>query len=171
MDQQARKLKLVIIGMAVCLLAAVAVILVLVLKKPQTPTAPSEQAGVSFAEDYTGNRPTYKGGKIENTDTIACPGYKALGMKADTVPQQVNFYNPEENNCYFKISLKLEDGTLLWESELLEPGKAFYDIDLLKTLPEGEYPNTTLKYECFAMNEERTALNGSEIRLTLFMLK
>lgn len=121
------------------------------------------------AEDYTGNKNTYTGKK--NTDTIDIPGFDTMTFRADALEQSANLYNPEENTCYFKMSIYLEDGTKLWESKLVEPGKAIYTLSLEQTLSEGTYENCVLKYECFAMNEEQTPLNGSEIKFTLKVLK
>lgn len=121
------------------------------------------------AEDYTGDRDTYTGEK--NTDTIDIPGFDVMNFKAGTTEQSVNLYNPEQNTCYFKMTILLNDGTTLWESKLVEPGKAIYDITLNQSLPEGEYEDCTLKYECFAMDEEQTPLNGSEIKFTLKVLE
>lgn len=121
------------------------------------------------AEEYTGNRDTYTGQK--NTDTIDIPGFDSMNFKAGTAEQSVNLYNPGENTCYFKMTLLLNDGTVLWESRLVEPGKAIYDIRLNQGLSAGDYEDCTLKYECFAMNEEQTPLNGSEIKFTLHVLE
>lgn len=121
------------------------------------------------AEDWTGERSVYTGEK--NTDTIDIPGYGSITLKADDAEQTVNFYNPEQNTCYFRISLLLSDGTQLWQSGLVEPGKGIYSITLEETLSAGAYEDAVLKYECFAMNEEQTPLNGSEIRLTLNVLE
>lgn len=120
-------------------------------------------------EDYTGDREVYQGEK--NTDTIDIPGFDVMNLKAGTEEQSVNLYNPEQNTCYFKMSLLLPDGTELWKSGLVEPGKAIYEITLSQTLTAGEYENATLKYECFAMDEAQTPLNGSEIKLTLNVLE
>ncbi len=121
------------------------------------------------AQDYTGDREVYQGEK--NTDTIDIPGFDVMNLKAGTTEQSVNLYNPEQNTCYFQMSLLLPDGTQLWKSGLVEPGKAVYEITLNQTLEAGEYENATLKYECFAMDEEQTPLNGSEIKLTLNVLE
>lgn len=121
------------------------------------------------AEDYTGDRDTYTGKK--NTDTIDIPGFDVMNIKADTAQQSVNLYNPEQNTCYFKMTILLNDGTTLWESKLVEPGKAIYEITLNQSLSAGEYEDCTLKYECFAMDEEQTPLNGSEIKFTLKVLE
>lgn len=121
------------------------------------------------AEDYTGNKDTYTGKK--NTDTIDIPGFDVMNFKADTKEQSVNLYNPKENTCYFKMTILLNDGTVLWESKLVEPNKAIYDITLNQSLSAGEYKDCTLKYECFKMDEAQTPLNGSEIKFTLNVLE
>ena len=47
--------------------------------------------------------------------------------------------NPKENECGFYATLKFEDGTGLYESELLKPGYGLTDLPLLQTLETGEY--------------------------------
>lgn len=121
------------------------------------------------AEDYTGNKDTYAGEK--NTDTIDIPGFDMMNLKADALEQSVNLYNPAQNTCYFKMSIYLSDGTKLWESNLVEPDKAIYTIILNQSLAAGTYEDCTLKYECFAMDEEQTPLNGSEIKFTINVLE
>lgn len=121
------------------------------------------------AEDWTGKKETYSGEK--NTDTIDIPGFDAMNLKAGVTGQSVNLFNPEQNNCYFKVSILLSDGTVLWESDLLEPGKAVYEININQALEAGEYENAVLKYQCFAMDAEQTPLNGSEIKLTLNVIE
>lgn len=68
---------------------------------------------------------------IEMNPNISVPGYESLELKAGTKKQNVNFYNPGVNTCYFRISLVLKaDGTgtdeaesVLWTSDLIEPGE------------------------------------------------
>ncbi len=122
----------------------------------------------THTENYTGNKETYTGQK--NTDTIDIPGFDVMNVKAGTTKQKVNLYNPEENTVYFKMSIYLNDGTKLWESELVEPGKAIYTIDFNQSLTSKKYTDCILKYECFAMDEEYTPLNGSQIKFTLNVL-
>jgi len=117
---------------------------------------------------------------IEMNPNIAIPGFESLEFKAGTKKQSVSFYNPEENTCYFRMSLILQaagteaGGTAadsgakeetLWTSELLEPGESIKSIDITKELESGEYP-AVLKYECFSLKDE-TPLNGSKVELTL----
>ena len=113
----------------------------------------------------------WAGEEDENTDStgenIAVPGTDVMYWKADQKKQSVNLYNPEKNSCYFKIRLLLEDGTPLYQSDLIAPGKGMYEIELSKALPEGIYDNSILKYECFDMDENFTPLNGAEFALTI----
>ena len=133
--------------------------------KEDTPAAEVDDN----ARDWEGDKEGYTGKK--NTDTIDIPGYGSITLKADTKEQSVNLHNPEQNTCYFQMTLLLSDGTQVWKSGLLEPGKGFYDITLEQTLPAGTYEEAVLKYECFSMNEDQTPLNGSEIKLTLRVLE
>lgn len=103
--------------------------------------------------------------KLENRTAI--PGYESLTLKADEKKQETVLSNPAENTCLFRISLLLEDGTLLWTSKEIKPGKSSDPIRLSQPLSPGQYPNAVLKYECFAMDADKTPLNGAEIKLTL----
>ena len=136
---------------------------------PAASTDTSQAQVDTSAEEYTGDREVYQGEK--NTDTIDIPGYDAINLKAGETEQAVNFYNPEQNTCYFQMSLLLFDGTQLWKSDLVEPGMAIYNITLNQPLEAGQYEDATLKYECFAMDDAQTPLNGSEIKLTLNVLE
>ena len=101
------------------------------------------------------------------TDSISLPGYGYLNLKADTTEQDLALSNPEENFCYIKISIIMEDGTVLWTSDLIAPGEKSAPIVLKKPLAAGEYKNAVLKYECFKMDENLSPLNGASSRLTL----
>lgn len=105
----------------------------------------------------------------KNPDFIAIPGYEILELKADSKNQSLCLPNPPQNCCYFQISLYLADGTLLWQSELIEPGEASKPIALSKALEKGKYPNAILRYSCYRMEESLSPLNGAETKLTLWV--
>ena len=102
----------------------------------------------------------------KNDGTISIPGFESLELKADAKKQSIALSNPAENNCYFIISLYLEDGTLLWRSELIEPGENSKPLELEQPLEKGTY-KARITYECFRMDEELSQLNGAELKLTL----
>ena len=114
---------------------------------------------------WRGEGDTYDGEK--NPDVIAIPGFDSLNFKAGVLEQAVSLYNPNQNTCYFKMSLILDDGTKLWESKLLEPGQSFNKITLNQSLPVGIYENTVLKYNCFSNSDGSGVLNGSEVKFNL----
>lgn len=97
---------------------------------------------------------------------IAIPGFEYIDLTAGTTRQDKVLVNPSVNECLFLLTLKLEDGTVLWVSDHIRPGKASDPITLTQTLAAGEYP-ATLIYECFALDRAMSPLNGAEIDLIL----
>lgn len=101
------------------------------------------------------------------TDTIDIPGYTEIIFRAGVAEQDDTILNPPQNFCWFKVSLVLEDGTVLWTSDLIAPGGESEPIVLNVPLERGIYENAMLKYQCFADEAEQKALNGAETKLTL----
>lgn len=100
---------------------------------------------------------------------IAIPGYEGLTLQAGAKKQSLRLPNPAENHCYFQISLYLADDTLLWQSDLIKPGKTSAPITLSRILEPGAYPGAILRYACFRLDREKTPLNGAETKLTLWV--
>ncbi|MDT2659273.1 tRNA (uracil-5-)-methyltransferase [Enterococcus hulanensis] len=115
------------------------------------------------AESWDGER---KQKSAEEEPMIQIPGYEMVKIKADSLEQQGNFFNPEENTCYFRISLWQDSTTKLWESKLIEPGSGIYTLTLDHAVEKGTYDQAFLKYECFSL-ENQEPLNGSEVQLIL----
>lgn len=120
--------------------------------------------GCNTAPDQSTTVPIEK-----NPNSIAIPGYERLELKAGSKEQSLCMPNPPQNCCYFQITIYLEDGTLLWQSELIEPGKTSKPMVLSKTLEKGMYPNAILRYSCYRMDEDLSPLNGAETKLTLWV--
>ena len=145
--------------LCVVAIALIAVLALLILKVCDNMPMPNQGNG----EDSTA-------ATVEkNPDSIAIPGYEMLELKADSKEQSLCMPNPPQNCCYFQICLYLEDGTLLWKSELIEPGTNSKPMVLTKTLEKGMYPNAILRYSCYRMDETRAPLNGAETKLTLWV--
>ena len=99
-------------------------------------------------------------------DTLI-PGWRTLNFKAGETVQEVSFRNPPQNECCFRISITLEDGTELWRSkDLLKPGEAVTRIELVRTLEGGIYRNALMRYECFTLDGKQK-LNGADLRVTV----
>lgn len=108
--------------------------------------------------------------QIKNKNSIRVPGFAQMNLIADQEKQTVKLHNPRKNSCYFKISIILEDGTVIWTSELIAPGEEIKNISLTKTIPEGTYNNVTVKYDCFALNK-KASLNNAKIKIKLIVNK
>lgn len=102
------------------------------------------------------------------SDSIAIPGYEGLTLKANSFEQDVALGNPSQNCCYFVITLYLKDGTKLWQSDYIAPGKNSEPIKLNHTLDVGVYSDAVLKYSCYSL-ENKSLLNGTETKLSLWI--
>lgn len=104
-----------------------------------------------------------------NTDNenITIPGVTGLFLSAGNKKQTVDFYNPSENNCYFKISLYLSDDTLIYQSDYIKPSEHITDIELSQVLEKGIYKNSYILYECFTLDDTKKALNSAQVLLEL----
>lgn len=107
---------------------------------------------------------------VKNKNSISVPGFGQINLVADELEQTTRLYNPEQNNCYFKISIVLADGTVIWKSDFMAPGEKADKITLLKSLPEGTYNDATIKYDCFSMSK-KSGLNNARIKLKLVVKK
>lgn len=116
-----------------------------------------------------GNDVTESKDNNQNENSIAIPGYEAITLTANTKKQSTALKNPSHNMCLFRISLILEDGTVLWVSDYVKPGEISDNIALSKELEPGAYPNSILKYECFTMDGSLSPLNGAETKLTIMV--
>lgn len=99
---------------------------------------------------------------------IQIPGYGSAEMKAGDKSLRISIGNPEANECGFYATLKLEDGTVLYKSELLEPGYGLTEVPLSRTLEAGEY-TAMVYYECVTLDEEHTPLNSAESEFKLIV--
>lgn len=157
--------KIILFGAVAVLLVIAAVLFALLFRSEGEPSEAKQSETVSGilkedsnVEDYAGkHKPTHQ----ENS--IAIPGFQVLRLKANALEQEPGFYNPDVNKSYFVIEVRLDDGTLLYKSDLIAPGKAIYKAQFSESLPEGSYSATVI-YHCYALDslEER---NGAKIKI------
>lgn len=100
-------------------------------------------------------------------DGIAIPGFNELTFYVDQKQQQVNFYNPATNDCFFLMTLFVNEEQL-WQSGYVAPGTGFYKIDLDRTLQAGEYDGY-LKIQCF--REDGEELNSAKVNFHLYVIQ
>lgn len=89
-------------------------------------------------------------------------------MKSGDKSLHLSIGNPKTNECGFYTTLKLEDGMVLYESELLKPGYGLTEVPLSKTLEKGEYTAVDV-YRCVTLDEKETPLNSAESEFTLIV--
>lgn len=140
-------------------------------KGSDSTTAPQtvSQTVQSTEESSVAGETTTK--KKKNTDTIDIPQRGFLTFAADTVEQTNTVTNPEQNFCYFKVTLKLADGTVLWQSDYIAPGESSEPMKLNKPLKKGSYEKAVMLFECFALNDDGTyrQVNGANNILTILV--
>lgn len=100
--------------------------------------------------------------------SIQIPGYESMTFAAGETVQTVDIGNPASNSCYFVITIRLEDGTQLFQSGYLEPGQGYTSIELTQSLEAGEYI-AVIQYECYSL-EDKSALNGASSEFRLFVI-
>lgn len=101
----------------------------------------------------------------QESGKIEIPGFETLVFTENQKNQEVNFFNPENNNCLFQMNLFVED-IKYWESGYVSPGKGYYNVELTDTLTSGRY-DAYLLYNCY--KEDGTKLNGAKVEFDLIV--
>lgn len=111
---------------------------------------------IKFEADQTLNQ------SVIQSDKISVPGFETWTIDAKETKVTTNFYNPEQNGCYFVISVIIDktDETI-YESKYLKPGQHLYEIELLRALEAGKY-QATLHYSTYSMTD-LTPMNGADV--------
>lgn len=99
---------------------------------------------------------------------IQIPGYSKAEMEEGDTQLHLSIGNPKENNCGFYVTVRLEDGTVLYKSELLKPGHGLTEIPLEQTLNKGTY-DAEVFYECVTLDEDASPLNSAISKFQLIV--
>lgn len=98
-------------------------------------------------------------------DYVKLEAYTGL-VFADRMLQDAVFYNDEANNYLLKVSLYLGDGTLIYESVMLNPGEEAKNVCLNQNLKAGIYKNSILCYKIYSI-EDGSFINQCEFPIEL----
>lgn len=120
------------------------------------------------AKDYT----PPEGMNIQtDPNHIALPGYDKIEMNAGTNTAYVALWNPPSNPCYFKFKIKLtETEEVLFESDLIPPGKAVTSIEMSQSFEKGLYP-VTIDISTFSLEDKDKPLNGGVVNSTIVAIE
>lgn len=155
--------KTVLVGILCILTAGIVIWQLLEHSKIQSDTG---AAGVVTADTDDWELELEEDNKGGVTEGILIPGYGAVSMQTGAEELPISLGNPQENNCYFKITVTLLDGAVLYESDYIKPGQGMEGIPIKKKMAPGTY-EVLLNYRCFSMDEELTELNGAESSFSL----
>ena len=102
---------------------------------------------------------------------ILIPGYNDWNMVLGTKEISVALFNPEENPCYFKFNVILDETEeVLYETGLIPPGQAVTTVRLPRTLAKGVHP-ITLKVDSFSLEDETQKYNSGEVKTNIVVLE
>lgn len=118
------------------------------------------------AKSYT---PSVEHNVVTDPDHIALPGYDDIRMEAGSDIAYLALWNPEGNPCLFKFTL-LKDGEQLYQSGMIEPGKAVTEVKLSQSIAKGVH-DATLKIQTYAIDDPEIELNGGEVLIKLVGLE
>lgn len=150
-----RKRIVVAIALLALLGAAVAAAIFFLQPRPEAPRIDPS------ATDYS--IPGYENPDGAGQGRIRIPTYSEWDMKAGSDEIEVPLVNTEGNPCYMRFSVKLKDsGEVLYQSDLVPPGKAIPSIRLDRPLEAGTYP-VTVSISTFGLDDPSQPLNGAEL--------
>lgn len=118
------------------------------------------------AEDWDGEMKDMSEGQTG----IKIPGYGEITVPTGETTWKITLANPEENTCYFKYTITIDDSeNPIYESDLIEPGKAVREFEVTEPLEAGDY-EIHLNISTYAMDEELTPLNGAVVKAVLHVV-
>ena len=160
MENKKSKKKTVIITVIIAAVILIGTAGVLIFSGVFSPKFDTDHKGVVgvVSDDWD------TGLKEESSDTkpgTQIPGYSTAEMKEGDTSLTLSIGNPKANTVGFFAVLQLQDGDVLFESELLKPGQGLTEIPLTHTLSKGTY-DAKVVYKCVMLDEENTPLNSAE---------
>ena len=160
MENKKGNKKIVIIAIIIAAVILIGTAGVLIFSGVFSPKIDNEHKGVVgvISDDWD------TGLKEESSETkpgTRIPGYSTAEMKEGDTTLTLSIGNPKANSVGFFATLKLQNGDVLYESELLEPGQGLTEIPLTHTLSKGTY-DAAVVYKCVLLDEENTPLNAAE---------
>ncbi|MGL4283594.1 MAG: hypothetical protein ACRCSI_08270 [Eubacterium aggregans] len=100
--------------------------------------------------------------------SIQIPGYTSTVMNSGDTQLNLRVGNPEGNTCYLKATLQLEDGTVLYETDLLKPGMGYESIPISQAIVPGEY-SALVHYQGYTRDDQQRPLNTADSAFTLIV--
>ena len=127
-----KRMMVIILLIAVLIVAAAAGIFIIGGKKQSgTGGMKIEKGAVEWNQDMKGS---------DENAAIQIPYYSDIYMEKGSDEIDMYLVNPKENECYFTYTFILkEDSEEIYQSGLIEPGKALDKVTLSRKIEGGEY--------------------------------
>lgn len=143
-NDKKKKKKWILILLLLLLLIIGIVVFINYKKEPLDVKFSSGKAGEEQSVDE--NEGDYKKEiSNDNGKNVILPGYGEIKIKANTtnITSGIDFYNPQKNDGYYYLKFQLKIGDeVLYESDLVSPGKHIQKIKLTRPLKAGTYDAT-----------------------------
>ena len=168
MQKQTGMKKILLIFITAVILFAAAVILWMTVSQKKNDSGRNSAGIVVSDEAVEWNK------DLEDTSGgqpgIKIPGYGDITVNSGDTTWKITLLNPEGNDCYFQYKVTIDDSeTPVYESDLIEPGKAITEFEVSEPLETGDY-EIHLKISAFTMDESLTALNGADVKAVLHVI-
>ena len=101
---------------------------------------------------------------------IKIPGYGELTIDQNAETFHMSLVNPEGNPCYLKYTLEIPEASeVLYDSELIEPGKAITEF-AVDNLPEkGDY-ELFINIGTYSLDKSLESMNGAQVKTILHVV-
>lgn len=176
MDNQAVQHKkrtriILVLSLIILICIAAAAVILLWPKEDPAPVKEPAKGVVGTITDHWDpqvSSPVQDGDSSEPKRGTQIPGYSSAAMREGDMSLKIRIGNPPDNHVGFIASLKLRDGTVLYESPLLHPGQGLEEVPLTQTLKKGTY-EALVEYRCILLEDGKTPLNTAESGFTLYV--
>lgn len=102
---------------------------------------------------------------------IIIPAFQPLYVKSEDTAVRTVLWNPEKNQVYFQFHLVLRDTEeVIYESRLVPPGQAIYELSLNRSFEQGVYP-LIVRVSTYDLKEYEKQMNGGEVETSLHVVK
>lgn len=167
MQKQTGKKIFLILILAAVILAAAALILWLTVSRGKEDEGQAAGLVISDeAQEWNQDLQDASGGQ----QGIKIPGYGEITVASGAAKWNITLLNPEGNNCYFKYAVTIDESeTPVYESDLIEPGKAITEFEVSEPLEAGDY-EIHLNISAYTMDGDLTPLNGADVKAVLHVV-
>ena len=153
----------------VCIILVIGVISLITIRYMTSNPEKNQEKGLVLSDDAeVWNKDVED--KSEGKEGIKIPGYGDITMSAEEDTWKLTLLNPEGNPCYFQYSLEIaETGEEIYQSDLIEPGKAITEFAVKNVPDKGNY-ELYLNIHTFSIDENKEPLNGAQVKAKLHII-